>query len=83
MGCWGNATLAGSFGPGIIDNGMVEHSVSTMESSASVGSALYVAESYPYFLRSVDLFLWAGSRDLVFPIEFPAIIRRDTRDTRS
>jgi hypothetical protein len=36
-----------------METGIVEQRVVRKESSARVGEAVYVAESYPYFLRSV------------------------------
>ena len=40
IGCCGRATLAGSWGPGKMDTGMVEQSVVRMESRARVGEAV-------------------------------------------
>lgn len=42
-----------------------------------------MAESYPYFLRSPGFLATAGSTDFDFPMESPAMTRREIRETRS
>lgn len=66
----------------MMETGIVEQRVVRRESSARVGLAVYVAESYPYFLRSVDFLGPVCSMTLGFARELPARMKREILDAR-
>ena len=66
----------------MMETGIVEQRVVRSESSARVGLAVYVVESYPYFLRSVGFLGPVGSITLGFARELPARMKREILETR-
>jgi hypothetical protein len=65
-----------------METGIVEQRVVRKESSARVGLAVYVAASYPYFLRSAAFLGPVGSMSFGFANEFPARMNRDILEAR-